>query len=222
MSIKTRVNTCVSTRRTHSSTWTNKILTRASCRNCGTSLQHFSVFLSTCFGVFDNNKSLWTKFCPTKWTMLVHFGLLVSHYSAIGDTISCDAPYSAIGFRGKPLPRYPLVRPVFGGVAAIFCDSTENTVRQGYCYTCLAIGGYFGRVTKFGLVIAEIRLRISLFCPNWSSWAIVDHIGLPHTPAVPQPLLRNGAKWDFWKSVREKSRSFTDNFCRLRSKPPPR
>ena len=23
------------------------------------------------------------------------------HYSAIGDTISCDAPYSAIGFRGK-------------------------------------------------------------------------------------------------------------------------
>ena len=26
---------------------------------------------------------------------------LVSHYSAIGDTISCDAPYSAIGFRGK-------------------------------------------------------------------------------------------------------------------------
>ena len=39
---------------------------------------------------------------------------LVSHFSAIGDTISCDAPYSAIGFRGKFLLRNPpLVRPVF-------------------------------------------------------------------------------------------------------------
>ena len=28
------------------------------------------------------------------------------------------------------------------------CDSAGNTVRQGYCCTCLAIGGYFGRVTK--------------------------------------------------------------------------
>ena len=36
-----------------------------------------------------------------------------------------------------------------GGVAAIVCDTTGNTVRQGYCYTCLAIGGgFFGRVTK--------------------------------------------------------------------------
>ena len=76
----------------------------------------------------------------------------MSHYSAIGDTISCDAPYSAIGFRGKLFLRYPLVRPAFGlrwafskersgGVAAIVCDTTGNTVRQGYCYTCLAIGG---------------------------------------------------------------------------------
>ena len=32
---------------------------------------------------------------------------LVSHYSAIGDTILCDAPYSAIGFRGKLFLRYP-------------------------------------------------------------------------------------------------------------------
>ena len=37
---------------------------------------------------------------------------LVSHYSGIGDTISCDAPYSAIGFRGKLFLRYPLVRSV--------------------------------------------------------------------------------------------------------------
>ena len=32
---------------------------------------------------------------------------LVSHYSAIGDTISCDAPYSAICFRGKFFLRCP-------------------------------------------------------------------------------------------------------------------
>ena len=39
--------------------------------------------------------------------------VLVSHYSAIGDTISCDAPYSAIGFRDKLLCDTPLVRPVW-------------------------------------------------------------------------------------------------------------
>ena len=32
---------------------------------------------------------------------------LVSHYSAIGDTISCDAPYSTIGYGGKLFLRYP-------------------------------------------------------------------------------------------------------------------
>ena len=36
---------------------------------------------------------------------------LVSHYSVIGDTIWCDAPQNAIGFRGKLFLRYP---PVFG------------------------------------------------------------------------------------------------------------
>ena len=51
-------------------------------------------------------------------------------------------------FSGPPPPP---PRPVFGlrwatftersrGVAAIVCDTTANTVRQGYCYTCLAIG----------------------------------------------------------------------------------
>ena len=35
-------------------------------------------------------------------------GSLVSHYSAIGDTNSCDAPYSVIGFRGKLFLRYRL------------------------------------------------------------------------------------------------------------------
>ena len=32
---------------------------------------------------------------------------LVSHYSAISDTIACDTPYSAKGFIGKLLLRYP-------------------------------------------------------------------------------------------------------------------
>ena len=32
---------------------------------------------------------------------------LVSHCSAISDTVSCDAPYSATGFRGKLFLRYP-------------------------------------------------------------------------------------------------------------------
>ena len=35
-----------------------------------------------------------------------------------------------------------------GGVAAIVCDTIGNPFRQGYYYTCLAIGGYLGRVTK--------------------------------------------------------------------------
>ena len=85
----------------------------------------------------------------------------MSHYSAIGDTISCDAPYSAIGFRGKLFLRYPLkglsldcnrpfLKKEVGGVAAIVCDTTGNTVRQGYCYTCLAIGG--------GISIGSLRV----------------------------------------------------------------
>ena len=45
---------------------------------------------------------------------------LVSHYSAIGDAISCDAPYCAIGFRGKLFCDTPLVRSVFGLQKAIF------------------------------------------------------------------------------------------------------
>ena len=36
-----------------------------------------------------------------------------------------------------------------GAVAAIVCDTAGNTVRQGYCYTCLAMGGgSFSWVTK--------------------------------------------------------------------------
>ena len=67
-----------------------------------------------------------------RWTQ-IRWVLLVSHYSAIGSTIACDAPYSAVGFRGKFFQRCPPPRPVFGlrlaifktrseGVAAIVCD----------------------------------------------------------------------------------------------------
>ena len=102
--------------------------------------------------------------------------LLVSHYSANGDTISCDAPYSVIGFRGKLFLRYPLVRSVFGlryaicmersgGVAAIVCDTTGNAVRQGYCYTCLAIRG--GGISVGSLsalsIVREFRDQLWLF-----------------------------------------------------------
>ena len=63
----------------------------------------------------------------------------VSHYSAIGDTILCDAPYSAIGFRGMFSAIPPLLvlsldcdRPVVPKevwvVTAIVCDTTGNTV----------------------------------------------------------------------------------------------
>ena len=38
-----------------------------------------------------------------------------------------------------------------GGIAAIVCDTTGNTVRQGYCYTCLAIGG--------GISVGSLRKR---------------------------------------------------------------
>ena len=63
-------------------------------------------------------------------------------------------PQKGVSNRGKFFLRCPLARSVFGlrwaifmeskgGVAAIVCDTTGNAVRQGYCNTCLAIGGVF-------------------------------------------------------------------------------
>ena len=120
---------------------------------------------------------------------------LVSHYSAIGDTISCDAPYSAIGFKAKLFLRSPpckawlwIAIAIFmersGGAAAIVCDTTENTVRQGYCYTCLVIGGgYFGRVAKpNGPFSATKSLVYSFFLPlNQKSLG-------PNDPCIGQTL----------------------------------
>ena len=48
-----------------------------------------------------------------------------------------------------------------GGVAAIVCDTTGNTVWEGYCYTCLAIGGVF----RSGHYAYLRRLRSSRFLP---------------------------------------------------------
>ena len=44
---------------------------------------------------------------PTGESAIFGVVTLVSHYSAIGDTVSCDAPYSAMGFRGKFFLRCP-------------------------------------------------------------------------------------------------------------------
>ena len=154
---------------------------------------------------------------------LVWFAGATPDYSAIGDTVSCDAPFRAIGFKGKFFLRCPpskacrwlaighLYRkkgcirdslhpdpPILAflekarvgpqkarvflfaeplkslekerkntqkskgnrktkkarkskkaRIGGIVCNTTENTVRQRYCYTCLAMGGgYFGRATK--------------------------------------------------------------------------
>ena len=96
-----------------------------------------------------------------KVAVLIPFPRIISYqYSAIGDTISRDAPCSAIGFRGRLCLRYPPCQVCLliaighfaersGGVAAIACDTIGNTVRQGYCHTCLAIGeGGAGRRVK--------------------------------------------------------------------------
>ena len=45
-------------------------------------------------------------------------GTLVSHYSAIGDIMSCDPPYSTIGFRGK---FFSAMRPPLLGLS-LDCD----------------------------------------------------------------------------------------------------
>ena len=49
-----------------------------------------------------------------------HLGVsdLSVHYSAIGDTISCDAPYGAIGLRGRLF----LPPPPLQGLSLDCCD----------------------------------------------------------------------------------------------------
>ena len=84
----------------------------------------------------------------------MHLVCLVSHYTTIprlailflatppiarwasGARFFCDTPLLGLSLDCD--------RPFLGrsgGVAAMVCDDTGNAVRQGYCYTCLAIGG---------------------------------------------------------------------------------
>ena len=67
----------------------------------------------------------------------------VSHYGAIGDAISSDPPFLRDRLQRQAVAAIPPFqglsldcdRPFFmerrGGVEAIVCDTTENTVRQG-------------------------------------------------------------------------------------------
>ena len=84
---------------------------------------------------------------------------IVSRYSTICDTISRDAPYSAMGFRGKVFPRYPLLQDlsliaighVYGrkrDVAAIVCDTTEKQCDREVRQVSRDGGVYFGRGSK--------------------------------------------------------------------------
>ena len=74
-------------------------------------------------------KGWFCQMCPRSsfWyccSVLLH---LVSHYSATGDTISCDVPYSAIGFRGEPFLRYP---PPLQGLS-LDCDRPFYRKKRG-------------------------------------------------------------------------------------------
>ena len=53
-----------------------------------------------------------------------------------------------------------------GCVAAIVCDTTGNTVRQGYCYICLVIGGgVFSRAGRRGVSNVGFPNLSFLVCP---------------------------------------------------------
>ena len=48
------------------------------------------------------------------------------------------------------------------------CDTTGNTVRQGYCYICLAIGG--GGVIPVGSLSLSYQIKLHLISPLISGW----------------------------------------------------
>ena len=80
---------------------------------------------------------------------------LVSHYSAISDTISCDTPYSAIGFRGELFLRYCLwiaIGHFYGRKGGCSSDSLRYHRKHSATGVLLHLsrdrGEYFGRVTK--------------------------------------------------------------------------
>ena len=86
---------------------------------------------------------------------------LESHFSAIGDTISCDAPYCAVGFRGKLFLQYPpqglslacarpsLLRKEVGVVQQQQSAIPQKTqCDRGIATPVSRQEGIFGRVTK--------------------------------------------------------------------------
>ena len=121
-----------------------------------------------------------------------------------------------MGFRGKLFLRYPPLlglpldrdRPFqnkqrSGGVAAIVCDTTGNTVRQGYCYTCLAIGGYFGQVTKM-----SCSLSLSLVTSEWLR-GLASHERLS-THCCPENSHSGTYVWTLLGSGHDRPRKWTE------------
>ena len=85
---------------------------------------------------------------------------LVSHNSAIGDTISCNAPCSAIGFRGKLFLQYPpskaclwiaighLYRKKWGCSSDSLRYHRKHSATGVLLHLSRDMGGYFGWVSK--------------------------------------------------------------------------
>ena len=91
--------------------------------------------------------------------------VLVSPYSAIGDTISCDAPYSAIGFS----PCYACLWIAIGHFQGKKWRCSSDSLRYHMKHSATGVllhlcrdrGGYFGRVAKTKVAIS---LVFDAFC----------------------------------------------------------
>ena len=100
----------------------------------------------------------------------------VSHYSAIGDTISCDAPYSAIGLRGKFF--FSAISPLVGLV--LDCDRpffTKRSLRYHREHSATGVllhlsrdsggGGHVGRLIKVSKrVFLGVRRKVPQNTPE--------------------------------------------------------
>ena len=77
--------------------------------------------------------------CVVSWLLEV-LGCIAFNKGIVFNISSCGF-HGSRGFRGSRGFAIFTERSGGSGVAAIVCDTTENTVRQGYCYTCLARSG---------------------------------------------------------------------------------
>ena len=97
-----------------------------------------------------------------------------SNYSVIGDTISCDAPYSAIGFRGKLFLRYPPCKACLWIAIGHFYGKKSQRILSGYFLPCglflifkvkVILAGYFLQCKVIFLPpIARLFWRVH--CPH--------------------------------------------------------